>query len=748
MSEESLERLEETVRWITIARKNLAAYPPGHPALAASFERANRQLQDLLGSGGQVRFSVLRNALLCEGEKLLSPHAQDLAQLLYRRDVAILQIDAAIEPWELEALLRVISVDPRKAGETPLSEVLASQSVRHAQLGMVNYESIRMTTQVHSELATEEKTQLSWGTLLGSLQSASGEEPADDVASGEVSATEVAALIRRMFQQEQATARENALAVPADPTEPATASPTIAAVTDALSDYASRLKSEERRFAGQQLARLISLLPEEFRHVVLSSAMKAFSEDADVSEDLKSLDASLAKGSALEALMREASEPSPASPAPGPALSLPATPEPSPEPPPVPVRRASAEDLKRSLEEIAQGEDVDRFNPEASPASLGQTGIRLPELIVPEGPTPDLGDRPESLGEEPVMESLTQTLLEMLDAPPLPDTAAEVMPRLEDALRYFLNSGQFEQAVLLVHELKAKITDPRVSAEVIVPIQDCLGRISSRETAVLIVERLPQLGEQSLDRLGRIVAALEAPAIRSLLSALAEERDPSQRRRILDFLVSLGPAIAPEARGLLVDPRWFIVRNMLYLLRSVGDRASLPEVRRCINHPDVRVRLEAIKTVYAFDPNVPRDLIWKMIFDPDPKSAETAVIFAGTYGISEAVDPLLAILNKWDPFGWRRSLRLKALQSLGELADARALDRLKRYFRDSLVPVVAREERIAAYRSLEGYAEPVRRPLVQAGLKSRLPEIREICERLRGRPRPSPAMAAPKAKND
>jgi HEAT repeat protein len=735
-SEEELARFEETIRWLQIARKNLAAYPPGHPALTVAFEKANQQLQQFLGAGGQLRISVLRNALLWENEKIASTQAQELAQALYRRDVAILQVDSSIEPRELESLLRVISLDTRRTDETPLSELLASQGVTHAQLGMVNYESIRMTSQVSQDLAADEKTQLGWGTLLGSLRSARGAPGREEAAPDDVSAFEIAALIRRMFEEERARQTET----PADPAnlfEPAPLSPTVARVTEALSSYASRLRSEEIRTAAQQVARLISLLPEELRHPVLLAAMKAFSSDEQASQELKALDATMAKESALDALMRSspepATEPRPAEPAPPPAPPPPAREEPR-------ARIAGIEELKRHLKAILEGEDVDRFNPDLSDVAPDRLAVRLPELSVSEGAAPDLGDRPESLGEEPMLEGVVQSLAEMLDAPPLPGTAPTVLKRLEEAFRYFLSAGLFEHAAQLVDELKGKITDPRVATEVIVPIQESLERLASAETAATILERLEHLGDQSLDRVRQIALSLGAPAIRSFLMALGEEKDNSQRRRILDYLISLGPSIAPEARALLADQRWFVVRNMLYLLRSVGDRTSLPEVRRCVNNPDVRVRLEAIKTIYAFDTNVPRDLIWKTILDLDPKSAETAVMFAGAYGIMEAVDPILSILKKWDPIGLRRSLRLKAIQSLGELGDPSALEPLKRYFKDWFFPVVAREERLAAFRSLEHYPEPARRPFLDMGLKSRVPEIREICRSIAAGKRRSTAV--------
>jgi HEAT repeat protein len=170
----------------------------------------------------------------------------------------------------------------------------------------------------------------------------------------------------------------------------------------------------------------------------------------------------------------------------------------------------------------------------------------------------------------------------------------------------------------------------------------------------------------------------------------------------------------------------------------VGDKNSLSEVRKLTTHPDLRVRLEAIKTLLAFDPKLPRELLDKAILDPDLKLAESAVVLVGQYGIQEAKDPLISILTHWDLFGARRALRIKTLRALADLADPAVLPRIGRFFRAGLFPPIALEERRAAYRSLEAYPPEARRSLVERGLKSKDPQIRDVCQRLAHAPTTPP----------
>ncbi len=169
---------------------------------------------------------------------------------------------------------------------------------------------------------------------------------------------------------------------------------------------------------------------------------------------------------------------------------------------------------------------------------------------------------------------------------------------------------------------------------------------------------------------------------------------------------------------------------MITLLRVIEDRTSLPEVRKLATHPDLRVRMEAIKCLFALEGNVPEGLLEGLLADPDPKRAQSAVALVGTYRMKEGVEPLLRILKGNDFLDRARAIRLQALRALGEIGDPRALSALGRFFGWSWLPWPSREERLAAWESLSHYPPQARRHLVEKGLKSRDRGVRAICARL------------------
>jgi len=305
-----------------------------------------------------------------------------------------------------------------------------------------------------------------------------------------------------------------------------------------------------------------------------------------------------------------------------------------------------------------------------------------------------------------------------------------VMGRLRDIFTRALQANRFIQAIGIIRAVRELAADPG-QAERREALDEFVDTLADAQTLAALVAASRQPGGPPFVQVQTLVLALGASASRGLLEALAAEPERARRLRLIELAASLGPAIVPETRRLLADPRWYVVRNMVLLLRRVQDRSAMDEIRRCADHSDLRVRLEAIRALFAFDSRLPRDLLARAIQNPDPRLAEAAVLLTGQHGITEASDLLVEILRRWDLLGRRRSIRLKALRALADLANPAVLPRIGHFFRERPLPIVALEERRAAFRLLGSYDEAARAPYVARGEHSRDPMIRDICRGLR-----------------
>ena len=84
-------QVAELVRALALGWKNLAAYPPGHPALTSSLQLVHRRLSELRGPAGEVALGIENDGLLYGSEKIESTTAQKFAQALFMRGVAVEQ---------------------------------------------------------------------------------------------------------------------------------------------------------------------------------------------------------------------------------------------------------------------------------------------------------------------------------------------------------------------------------------------------------------------------------------------------------------------------------------------------------------------------------------------------------------------------------------------------------------------------------------------------------------------------------
>ena len=704
--------MQTLVRNFAIARKNLAAYPPGHPAVVGSVNAAHRRLEELVAAGGRLALGVTRDALVFGDETLTFVHARELAQALYRRAVATVRIEPGVQASELESFLRLLGAEAAGKEPPPLGQELAAAGVRHILLESVDYSLVRAT----DDLAAEAKPgppslweEVVRAMLASDSLSAAGRQQIE--GGGARSATAIAALLREASRlgSERRT------------TDLATL------VAQAVGRHLAAVPPAEKLLSVKQVAELVRAIPPEMRETLLEAALKALSSQDSASEALAALASLTAPDSVLRALRGMKDEMALSSH----ALRLMQTL--SAHADRAPASEASGADeqaaLMAEVTEFFREDDIDRYNPTDHKALLENVSLGLPAGTGDAAPT-DPGDRLDSLGDESVTEALAVTTVDLLIGYGSREGNEPLLARVKALFREFLRSGRLEPAVVLAERMQALASDPRFGAGFTVRVGEAVGEMADAESVAAMLDSLYRRGPDAAALARRLIDALGAAVGRTFLVALAEETDKSKRHRLLDVLVSLGPAIVPEATRLLADPRWYVVRNVLLILHRVGDRESVEAVRQCAQHPDLRVRLEAIKGLLEMDLETARGLLAEAINDPDPKLAETAIGLAGAYGIAEAVEPLLGIVEGWDFWGRRRALRLRALRALGELADPAALPPLDPFFKNWLVPMVSLEERRAAYRALQAFPPEARAEIVARGLRSRDAEIRGMCQRM------------------
>ena len=715
-------QVAEFVRALALGWKNLAAYPPAHPALKASLAQLHQRLEDLRGPAGDVVFGIAADGLIAGGDKITTPQAQKFAHALYTRGVAVLRFDPTTTAADLETFLRLLGVGA-KDSDRPVFELLTAAGVASINLQAVDYSDVQVTdTLAAAPESRRENEESLWDSIVRALAQGDRIGTRGQLQSVK-SIDQLSALLSHYIDVSEEQ-------VPFDPDAtfgvqtvrlPETSALLAGRVGKAIEESLSKSAGLRRQFILGQITQLLRTLPETLRAAVIRSVLRVVATDEATGSLLRDFTTPLTRDEIIDGLRSLGTAIS--SHAVGLLRSL-------MEIAPATARPQVGGNLTVELSELFSDEDVDRFNPEDHRSLLDNLAIEIPTIPKNADANPArLGDRVTSVADEVVNRQLAHTVLDLLERHGGQDDAAMLLTRAERCFHNFVAGAQFSDAIDVVRRLRM-LELSTTSAELRKAVGGMLMNLASPEAIQHLVTGLQSAQKENAALVQGLIDALGTAAAQNLLVALAEENNRSRRRKLFDFVCTLGPTVVPLATSFLTDSRWYVVRNMIVVLRTVGDRSSLPQIRRAAHHPDLRVRLEAIKTLLALESSVPTSLLDEAINHPDPKLAETAMSLVASYGIKEAVRPLLKILDGRDVIGAKRMLRIRAIKALGELAEPDALPHLERFFRDPFLPWPSLDERRAAYESLAGYAAEARQPFVQIGLTSRDAHIRSICERL------------------
>jgi hypothetical protein len=148
-----------------------------------------------------------------------------------------------------------------------------------------------------------------------------------------------------------------------------------------------------------------------------------------------------------------------------------------------------------------------------------------------------------------------------------------------------------------------------------------------------------------------------------------------------------------------------VTRNMLFVLRDIGNPALLPEIRRYLQHTHPKVRQEALATCLHFGDHAVVGHLLRGFADKNPAEALKAVILAAQADDPQIVAGLLDLLQTSSLFDYRLELRRAAVRSLAALAAPAALPvfALILTSRDLLHPFLLEELKLEIVAALDKY---------------------------------------------
>ncbi len=223
-------------------------------------------------------------------------------------------------------------------------------------------------------------------------------------------------------------------------------------------------------------------------------------------------------------------------------------------------------------------------------AELEELEVEEEDLLGPDGePLP---------AEEPPGGTTLDRLLETIRRETAAGPYRDHLMRLERLLREEPPDSRLEYTaralvLLVLHAAHPPRQDPDIAALA----RRQVGELSTDETIGHLVRRFRDRSGQDREETGRVLVFLGGKTARPLLLALAGEKDLLARKAIVDLVVRIGRPALGEILAGLSDPRWYVVRNLLTILGTLGYPDLAPHAAAALSHPDLRVKKEAIKAL-------------------------------------------------------------------------------------------------------------------------------------------------------
>lgn len=263
---------------------------------------------------------------------------------------------------------------------------------------------------------------------------------------------------------------------------------------------------------------------------------------------------------------------------------------------------------------------------------------------------------------------LLRILIQILRTESTDEGFQETISIMEKLLKTLVERGDFLNAtriVRLYHELNQAETDLTQAQRG--SIKESIRNASNTGLMDALHSILDKTDWVEGEQVFEFSRLLGPDAVNPLIDLVGRLTRVKPRRILCDVLGHLCQNnITPLLRG-LEDNRWFVVRNVLFVLTKIGNPKALDHVRPLVGHKETRVRRELIHMLEGIKEPKAKDLLVLFLQDPDQVIRVQALRALAGSGYEPALDRMIEGVSSRD-FGLKESKEKKEwFEALGRL---------------------------------------------------------------------------------
>ena len=194
-------------------------------------------------------------------------------------------------------------------------------------------------------------------------------------------------------------------------------------------------------------------------------------------------------------------------------------------------------------------------------------------------------------------DKLTDILYEIFSLPQPKEDYEDMVGFFINAIEFSIGRGDIQLVTSVLARMK-KILDENNEDEERKKYAKKILLLTGSESIITLLGEILDGGQEVEERVFEdFVRYLDRNAIVPFMKILGELKSIHARKVVIDALIVLGTKdIATLSKG-LNDSRWYVVRNIIYILRKIGDRKAVDYLLKTVRHGDIRVKKEVIRAL-------------------------------------------------------------------------------------------------------------------------------------------------------
>lgn len=318
-----------------------------------------------------------------------------------------------------------------------------------------------------------------------------------------------------------------------------------------------------------------------------------------------------------------------------------------------------------------------------------------------------------------------------------PALFSEILAMVDSILESLLLRGDFQNARKVI-EFHREMLDPAkdLPEPLRAQLQNALRQAGNPKRILQLQSILDIAEPEILDAFSSLMDLLDREVVSPLVDLLGEVKKIKARRFLCDVLARIAREDVDYLTSRLNDHRWYLVRNLIYILGNIGDKSVIKDLARFARHDYVQVRRAVFHALNSMgDPEADRLLV-QFLSDSDSSNRVSAIKTCGRRKVKEALAPLLEVLDSKDFQAKQLAEKKDIIEAIGTIGGESVVPKLRGLVQVSwslFKDVKAEETACCAAEALRKIGSPSATGALLEGSRSKNKTVQEACDKaLRG----------------